>query len=247
MIRQFIRSLGTALLIAGLALIIDAGLTVVWQEPLSAAYSAVMRGHIDDELNQLDGQGPAAGEAAALAALATREQRIAYLARSIRRRVGYRKPIARISIPKIHLKRTIVNGTDTAALRLGPGLIESTEMPGLGGTTGIAGHRTTYSAPFHDINKLVKGDKIVVGTPYGDFVYAVERHRIVFRPTPGCSTHRSRAPHPLGLPPLYSASHRIIVFANLVRYRAPRKGRGRRCSRCSRRAASRQTARAAAR
>lgn len=225
MIRQFVRSLGTALLIAGVALIIDAGLTVVWQEPISAAYSAIVRGKMDDELGQLDAKGATASEAAALQALATRDQRIAYLARSIRRRVGYREPIARISIPKIHLKRAVVNGTDTAALRKGPGLIESTEMPGLGGTTAIAGHRTTYGAPFHSIDKLKKGDKIVVGTPYGDFVYEVERHRIV-KPTDTWVLDRIGRERLVlsACHPLYSAAQRIIVFGKFVRYSAPKSG-----------------------
>ena len=225
MIRQFIRSLGTALLIAGVALILDAVLTVVWQEPLSAAYSMVVRGKLDDELGQLNAEGPAASETAALEALATREQRIAYLARSIRRRVGYRQPIARISIPKIHVKHVVVNGTDHAALRKGPGLIESTEMPGLGGTTAVAGHRTTYGAPFHSIDKLKKGDKIVIGTPYGNFVYAVERHRIV-KPTDTWVLDRIGRERIVlsACHPLYSAAQRIIVFGKLVRYRPPSKG-----------------------
>jgi sortase A len=225
MIRRFIRSLGTALLIAGLALIADALLTVVWQEPVSAAYSAVVRGQVDGELGQLEERGPATAELAALEALATRDQKIAYLARSVRRRVKDGEPIARISIPKIKLKRSVVNGTETAALRKGPGLIDTTEMPGLGGTTGIAGHRTTYGAPFHDVDKLRKGDKIVVGTPYGNFVYAVERTRIV-KPTDTWVLARVGRERIVlsACHPLYSASERIIIFGKLVRYRAPSKG-----------------------
>lgn len=225
MIRQFVRALGTALLIAGVVLMLDAALTVVWQEPLSAAYSAIVRGKVDDELGDLEKRGPVSSEVAALEALATREQRVAYLARSVRRRVPYGQPIARIAIPKIHLKRAVVDGTDTAALRRGPGLIESTELPGLGGTTAIAGHRTTYGAPFHSIDKLTKGDKIVLGTPYGDFVYKVDRHRIV-KPTDTWVLQRVGREQLVlsACHPLYSAAQRIIVFAELVRYRAPKHG-----------------------
>ncbi|MBO9532396.1 MAG: class E sortase [Solirubrobacteraceae bacterium] len=225
MIRRFIRSLGTALLIAGVALILDAALTVVWQEPVSAAYSMVVSGKLDDELADLDTEGPAASEAAVLQALATRDQRIAYLARSLRRRVDYGEPIARISIPKLKLKKAVVDGTDTAALRKGPGLIESTELPGLGGTTAIAGHRTTYGAPFHDIDKLVRGDTIAVGTPYGNFVYEVERKRIV-KPTDVWVLQRIGRERLVlsACHPLYSAAQRIIVFAKFVRYRPPAKG-----------------------
>ncbi|MFT4035496.1 MAG: class E sortase [Patulibacter sp.] len=225
MIRRFVRSLGTALLIAGAALMLDAGLTVVWQEPLSYAYTSLASGRLDGELGELETRGPASAELAALEALATRDQRIAYLARSVRRRVGYREPIARISIPEIKLKRTIVNGTDTAALRKGPGLIESTELPGLGGTTAIAGHRTTYGAPFHDIDRLKRGDRITVGTPYGNFTYAVERHRIV-TPTDTWVLDRIGRERLVlsACHPLYSAAQRIIVFAELVRYKPPTTG-----------------------
>ncbi len=144
----------------------------------------------------------------------------------MRRRVGEGEPIARVSIPKLGLGRTVVNGTDTAALRRGPGLIESTELPGLGGTTAIAGHRTTYGAPFHDIDKLRKGDTIVVGTPYGNFVYAVDRTRIV-KPTDTWVLERIGRERLVlsACHPLYSAAERIIVFAEFVRYRPPSKGK----------------------
>lgn len=226
MIRSFFRAMGTALLIAGMALILDALLTVVWQEPLSYAYAKVVSGQADDQLGQLEAQGPGSAEAAALEALATRDQRIAYLARSVRRRVGEGKPIARVSIPKLKVKRTVVNGTETADLRKGPGLIESTELPGLGGTTAIAGHRTTYGAPFHDIDKLRKGDRIVVGTPYGNFVYAVSRTRIV-KPTDTWVLERIGRERLVlsACHPLYSAAERIIIFAEFVRYRPPSKGK----------------------
>ena len=74
MIRQFVRALGTALLIAGVALILDAALTVVWQEPISAAYSAIVRGKVDDELGELEARGPATSEAEALNLNSAREQ-----------------------------------------------------------------------------------------------------------------------------------------------------------------------------
>lgn len=226
MIRQFFRSLGTALLIAGVALIADAALTVVWQEPISAIYSKAISGSLDDQLGALEGSGPSTEEQAALAALASRDQRLAFLARSVRRSVKDDEPIARISIPKLGLRRTVVDGTDTAALRKGPGLIESTELPGLGGTVAIAGHRTTYGAPFREIDRLRRGDRIAVGTPYGNFTYAVERQRIV-APTDTWVLERVGRERLVlsACHPLYSAEKRLIIFARLVRYRAPSRGR----------------------
>lgn len=225
MIRRFLRSLGTALLVAGVALVIDAGLTVVWQEPFSAAYAHFVQGSLDGDLDELQAAGPGQSDRDALAALEERDQKIAYLARSLRRSVPEGQSVVRISIPKLKLGRAVVDGTQTADLRKGPGVIESTDLPGLGGTLGIAGHRTTYGAPFHDINKLGKGDKIFVGTPYGRFEYEVERYRIV-KPTDVWVLERIGRERLIlsACHPLYSAAERIVVFAKMVGYRAPSKG-----------------------
>jgi sortase A len=225
-IRRFLRSVGNALLVAGVALMIDAGLTVVWQEPFSAAYAHFVQGGLNGDLDELTAAGPDAGDAAALAALGERDQKIAYLARSIRRQVAKGQPIARISIPKLKLGRAVVDGTDTASLRKGPGLIESTDLPGLGGTTAIAGHRTTYGAPFHTIDKLKKGDAILVGTPYGRFEYRVSNTRIV-KPSDVWVLERIGRERLVlsACHPLYSAAERIIVFAEFVQYRPPSKGK----------------------
>ncbi|MDO9356517.1 MAG: class E sortase [Solirubrobacteraceae bacterium] len=226
MIRRFLRALGNALLVAGVALMVDAGLTVAWQEPFSAAYAHFVQGGLNGDLDELSAAGPGAGDVAALAALSERDQKIAYLARSIRRQVPKGQPIARISIPKLKLGRAVVDGTDTASLRKGPGLIESTDLPGLGGTTAIAGHRTTYGAPFHSIDRLKKGDRIFVGTPYGRFEYVVNRQRIV-KPTDVWVLERIGRERLVlsACHPLYSAAERIIVFAEFVKYRPPSKGK----------------------
>lgn len=225
MMRRFLRALGTSLLVAGIALMIDAGLTVIWQEPFSAAYTHVVQGGLDEDLDQLAASGPARVERDALAALAERDQKLAFLARSVRRRVPEGDPIARISIPKLGLGRAVINGTDTADLRKGPGVIESTDLPGLGGTLGIAGHRTTYGAPFNRIDELRRGDRILVGTPYGRFTYAVERSRIV-EPSDVWVLQRVGYERLVlsACHPLYSAAQRIIVFAKLVDYQPPASG-----------------------
>ena len=73
----------------------------------------------------------------------------------------------------------LVGGTDAASLRKGPGIYDDVPFPGASGTTAIAGHRTTYRAPFRHIDKLLRGDVIVVEMPYGRFTYAVQKTRIV--------------------------------------------------------------------
>lgn len=223
--RRVLRGLGTALLIAGVALLIDALLTVVWQEPFSAAYAHFVQGGLDDELAQLDEAGPGAGELEALAALEEREQKIAFLARSVRSRVEPGDPLMKIWIPELGVTRAVVDATDDASLRKGPGLIESTDMPGLGGTTAVAGHRTTYSAPFRNVDRLRKGNRVVLDTPYGRFTYRVDTKRIV-KPTDVWVLDRIGRERLVlsACHPLYSAEQRIIVFADLARYEPPRSG-----------------------
>jgi sortase A len=82
---------------------------------------------------------------------------------------------------------------------------------------GIAGHRTTYLAPFRTVDKLKRGDEIVLDMPYGRFSYAVEKTKLV-DPTETSVVDRVPGAERLVLSachPLYSASQRIIVFARL--------------------------------
>ena len=66
-----------------------------------------------------------------------------------------------------------VEGTGTSDLRKGPGHYPATPLPGERGTVGIAGHRTTYGAPFRHIDRgQARGDRITLTMPYGRFVYA---------------------------------------------------------------------------
>ncbi len=133
------------------------------------------------------------------------------------------EPIGRIEIPRIGLNMVVVEGTDTSDLEKGPGHYDaasgrSTGLPGMGGVIGIAGHRTTFLHPFREINELQAGDVITLVMPYGTFTYRVYRHEVV------SSTDWSilnRTPFEeivlSACHPLYSATHRWVVFARLVR------------------------------
>ena len=121
-----------------------------------------------------------------------------------------------ISIPRIGASYLVVQGTDAGSLERGPGHYPGTTLPGLGQTVAIAGHRTTYLAPFRHIDALRPGDRIVLRMPYGRFVYVVQFHRIV-APTAWWVT-RNVGYERLVLSacnPLYSAAQRIVVFARL--------------------------------
>ncbi len=111
----------------------------------------------------------------------------------------------------------VVAGTDTSSLRRGPGHYPGTPLPGARGTVAIAGHRTTYGAPFRKLDKLGRGDRVEVQMPYGTFAYEVERRRIV-PPTATWVTRRVGYDRLIlsACHPLYSAAKRIVVFARLV-------------------------------
>ncbi len=81
--------------------------------------------------------------------------------------------IARINIPTIDVQKVVVQGVQVEDLRNGPGHYRATVFPGQEGNSGIAGHRTTYGAPFNRIDELVPGDEIRVKTVQGDHVYRV--------------------------------------------------------------------------
>ena len=90
------------------------------------------------------------------------------------------RPLGRIQIKRIGLSTIVVENTDYwGSLSKGPGRYEEGSFPGLGQTTGIAGHRTTFAAPFRHIDSIRIGDSIVVQMPYGTFTYRVLRHKIV--------------------------------------------------------------------
>jgi sortase A len=116
------------------------------------------------------------------------------------------------------VNKVVVEGTDGSSLRKGPGHYPETPLPGIRGTVAIAGHRTTYGAPFNDLDKLEDDDEIVVEMPYGRFVYEVEREQIV-DPTATWVTKRVRHDRLVltACHPKYSAAQRIVIFARQVR------------------------------
>lgn len=123
----------------------------------------------------------------------------------------------KITIPKIHLSMVVVQGINVPQLKLGPGHYQRTGIPGEGRTVGIAGHRTTYLAPFRHIDALRPGDRITVTTPDGRFRYAVQNTRIV-KPTDS-AVLRDVGYERLVLTachPLFSAAQRIVVTARRV-------------------------------
>jgi sortase A len=223
-VRKLLRPLSAVLLVIGALLLADAVTTLLWQEPVSALYSRLQQGKLDDKLATLEGTEPTAVDRRVLSRLGTLDRRLAYQARALNRRTEDGQPLGRIRIPSIGVSSVVVAGTDTADLRLGPGHYPGTPLPGARGTVGVAGHRTTYGAPFRKLDKLGKGDRIEMRMPYGTFVYRVEQRRIV-PPTAIWVTRRTSYDRLIlsACHPLYSAAQRIVVFARLIE-RKPKGG-----------------------
>jgi sortase A len=214
--RRLIRDISSVLIISGLLLVIDAGVTLVWQEPVTAVVAMIKRTEINKQFLSFRSAPLTTVDRSALSSLQTMEQRISYLARREQHQVTTGSAIGRIVISKIGASFDVVQGTDTASLEKGPGHYPATAFPGLGQTVAIAGHRTTYLAPFRHIDALALGDRIVLKMPYADFIYVVQYHKIVL-PTALWVTNNVGYDRLVlsARNPLYSAAQRIIVFARL--------------------------------
>jgi sortase A len=211
--------LAVALIVVGSLVLLDAGVTLVWQEPFSALYAKLRQDHLSGALRTVEHTVPTPLEQRTLAALPDERRRVAFLAGELERHAGDGSPVGRIIIPRIGANFVVVKGTDTDDLKSGPGVYPETSFPGRGNTTAIAGHRTTYLAPFRHIDALRRGSRILLFMPYAHFTYTVTRQQVV------APTDVRAAVSNVGFPrlvlsactPLFSAAKRLLVFAALTR------------------------------
>jgi sortase A len=218
--------LSIALITAGLVVIVDAGITLADREPISSIYGSIKQGEAADQLKEIEAGYPSAADRRVLNRGKSERQTIAALAAQFAARTKVGEPIGRIKAPSMDgLDIVVIQGTDEASLQKGPGHYTATPYPGQGGTVGIAGHRTTYLAPFRHIDSVEKGDRIALELPYADFTYEVQKTEIV---DPG----DRQVVRPVGYErlvlsachPLYSAEQRYIVFARMIHERVNRTG-----------------------
>ncbi len=125
--------------------------------------------------------------------------------------------VAIIRIPKVGIDHAVVQGVSLADLRRGPGHYPSTPLPGETGNAGIAGHRTTYGAPFNRLDELTAGDEVLVTTLRGSYRYLVKELKVVkpsqvevLDPTPEPTLTLTTCN------PKYSAKERLIVVTTLA-------------------------------
>jgi sortase A len=233
--RRVAHILSIALITAGLLVVVDVGITLAYQEPLSSIYSSIKQSEKASQLKTLEAEFLTPAEAKEIrqaSEQATQQQDPEALrqdfARLGERLVDESKPgdaLGRIEAPDMNgLNMVFVQGTDESSLELGPGHYPETAMPGQGKTIAIAGHRTTYLAPFRHIDSMKQGDEITLKMPYGTFVYAVQKTEIVDPSDVGVIHETGYERLVLSAcNPLYSAAERFIVFARLVRSE-PRAG-----------------------
>jgi sortase A len=222
--RRFARISGIALAAVGALVLVWVIVVWRWQDPFTGLYTRWEQHKLAQQLQQEFAAQPGpkflrseslAAEARAVELAAARFRRSA--------RVG--QAIGRIIIPRLGLNMVLVNGTDDASLQRGPGRDLRSFMPGQSRLVYIAGHRTTFLAPFSQINEIQPGDRIRLEMPYGAFIYRAFRHVIV--PADDLAVLRSPRHELLALQachPRFFATHRYIVYAHLVAV-DPRRGR----------------------
>jgi sortase A len=210
------RGVSVLLILAGTLLLADVAITLVWQEPVSALLGTLKRDGVDRRYASLNTAPLSPHDVRALASLRSVDARIAYLAWREKRQLRPGDAVGRLTVPRLGDAFEIVEGTDRSSLEAGPGHYPASSLPGLGRTVAVAGHRTTYLAPFRHLDAMRRGDRIVVAMPYGRFSYLVQAVRVV-APNALWVT-RSVGYDRLVLTactPLFTAKDRLVVFARL--------------------------------
>jgi sortase A len=215
-LRRLVRILGLFFIVAGL--LMGAWVLVVWQwkDPFTSIYTWWEQRHLvsnyDERVQHFRTIAPPAPHVGAspkaVRALLAREARRYRLASTQGEAIG------RLKVPRLGLNIIAVNGTEESSLEKGPGRALQTFMPGEGKLVYVAGHRTTYLAPFANIDSLRKGDPVTFALPYGTFHYRITGHAIA--PADDLSRLRSRGYEQLALQachPRFFATHRYIAYA----------------------------------
>jgi sortase A len=214
---RLLRALALVLIASGALAVIDAAVTLLWQEPVSALIASLRQDHLQKVLHQEERALPTPVERRALASIGDERRRIGYLAGELERHAGDGGPVGRIVIPRIGASFVLIKGTNTEDLKGGPGV--DTNLPGVGETTLIAGHRTTYLAPFRHIDALAPGNHILLKMPYARFTYTVVAQRVVSPRNVQAAVAEVGYTRVVlsACTPVFTAEKRLLVFARLTR------------------------------
>ena len=213
--RRPVRIVGTLLCLAGLLTLGWCVLVWQWQDPFTSLYTHYEQHKLASSYDERFRQFKPVDVAGA--SFAAERKAIAGEAASYRRESRQGQAIGRIKVPRLGLNMILVNGTDHESLTKGPGRDLRTFMPGERRLIYIAGHRTTYLAPFSHIDSIRRGDKVTIELPYATFVYLVTGHRIVT--ANDLSVLESHGHEELILQachPRFFATNRYLVYAKPV-------------------------------
>jgi sortase A len=218
------RHIGSFLLVVGIGVLAWTATVYLWKDPFTTAYTAYEQRRLASNLEEQFERWQQTREPVSRPTTPSKptkpERRHDDLSREARRfrlAAGDGDAIARLRVPRLDLNLVVVDGTSVADLRRGPGRHEDTFMPGEGELVYVAGHRTTYGAPFSRIDALDPGDTISLELPYGTVEYRVTSHRIV--DDNDLSVLESRDREELVLQachPRFFASQRYLVYARPV-------------------------------
>jgi len=213
--RGRVHLLGTLLAIAGVLTLGWALLVWQWQDPFTALYTTWKQHQLASQYDKR-----ARTFTTTISGPTVKAERASIAREAKRYRLSSKRGqvIGRIRVPRMGINMLLVNGTDHDTLKKGPGRDGRTFMPGENRLVYIAGHRTTYLAPFSHIDRLRRGDRVTIEVPYATFIYAVTRHRIV--KSTDLSVLRSPRRELVELQachPRFFATHRYIAYAKLLR------------------------------
>jgi len=225
-VRQLLRITGAVLVGAGVLGLAWALLVWQWQDPITALYTTYQQHRLAASYNQtFDAYRAAAVPVVDRRVNLEAERRLIGLeARRYRRTLRTGQPVGRLRVPRLGLSIIVVTGTDESSLEKGPGWYTGTRLPGEGELIYIAGHRTTYLAPFANIDALGRGDAVILELPYATFLYRVTGHVVV--PANDTGRLKSKGFEVVALQachPRFFATHRYIAYARPVEV-IPRRG-----------------------
>lgn len=216
--RRLARVSGLVLAIGGVLALAWVVVVWRWQDPFTALYTTWQQHRLEQQLQREFAQADEPRPVQLVDGGASAEARAIELAAAHFRHTAVEgQAIGRIVVPRLGLNMVLVNGTDESSLERGPGRDLVSYMPGQNRLVYIAGHRTTFLAPFSQINTMRRGDRIRLEMPYGTFVYRTVRHVIV--PATDLAVLRSPRHELLALQacnPRFFATERYIVYARLV-------------------------------
>jgi len=233
------RGTGTLLMIVGVLLLVWGFWTWQWGDPVTRLYASWEQHRLAEQHSKhvasfgnawqgLDLKPVRAAEPTTVRIAPPKLlKRLGVEAKAYRASLAAGDAVARLRVPRLELNAIVVEGTGAADLRRGPGRDARTFMPGEGELSYIAGHRTTFGAPFAHIDRMRPGDLATIEMPYATLTYRVTGHRIV--PDTQLSVLETRGRDELVLQachPRFFAKERYIVYASLASIRLPAEAGG---------------------